>query len=200
VKPTDALVNDAMPEAAEPGPDGRGTSGAAGTVSAHVPDWSREQPRRGEWAPAKALIASVRDYQRHASRRGPLAGCLRRLAVLRHRLWSAVCGAELPLTAELGGGLVLPHPNGIVIHPDVKIGPNCMIFQQVTLGAVRGGVPTLGGHVDIGAGAKVLGAVRIGDHARIGANAVVMCDVPEGATAVGVPAVVIARRGPGDLR
>ena len=72
-----------------------------------------------------------------------------------------------------------------------------MIFQQVTLGALGGGVPTLGGHVDIGAGAKVLGPVRIGDHVRIGANAVVLCDVPDGATAVGVPAVVVAARGTG---
>ena len=68
-----------------------------------------------------------------------------------------------------------------------------MIFQQVTLGSSRGGVPTLGGHVDVGAGAKILGGVRIGHHARIGANAVVLCDVPDGATAVGVPAVVVER-------
>lgn len=181
MKRTEVLTSEALAKALKAEPGGRWGSEAAGTVSAHVPDWSREQRLRGEWAPAKALIASVRDYQRHTARRGLLAGCLRRLAVLRYRLWSVVCGAEVPLTAELGGGLMLPHPNGIVIHPDVKIGPNCMIFQQVTLGALGGGVPTLGGHVDIGAGAKVLGPVRIGDHARIGANAVVLCDVPDGA-------------------
>jgi len=55
-------------------------------------------------------------------------------------------------------------------------------------------VPTIGGQVDIGAGARVLGGVRIGNYARIGANAVVLCDVPEGCTAVGVPARVLPPR------
>jgi serine O-acetyltransferase len=102
-----------------------------------------------------------------------------------------VTGADIPLNCKLGGGLLLPHPNGIVIHPDAEIGPNCLLFQQVTIGANDHGVPSIGGHVDIGAGAKVLGPVTIGHHARIGANAVVMHDVPSGATAVGVPARVI---------
>jgi serine O-acetyltransferase len=104
-----------------------------------------------------------------------------------------VTGADIPLNCKLGGGLLLPHPNGVVIHPDAEIGPNCLLFQQVTLGVGDGGAPRIGGHVDIGAGAKVLGPVRIGDHARIGANAVVVHDVPDGATAVGVPARVIRK-------
>ena len=87
----------------------------------------------------------------------------------------------------------MPHPNGIVIHPDAEIGPNCLLFQQVTIGVGDHGAPRVGGHVDIGAGAKVLGAVTIGRHARIGANAVVIIDVPSGATAVGVPARVIRK-------
>jgi serine O-acetyltransferase len=86
---------------------------------------------------------------------------------------------------------MLPHPNGIVIHPDAEIGPNCLLFQQVTIGANHDGVPRIGGHVDIGAGAKILGPITIGNHARIGANAVVINNVPDGATAVGVPARVI---------
>jgi len=88
----------------------------------------------------------------------------------------------------------MPHPNGIVIHPGVEIGPNCLIFQQVTIGGGEGGTPTIGGHVDIGAGAKIFGAVRIGNHARIGANAVVLSDVPDGRTAVGVPAEIVRQR------
>jgi serine O-acetyltransferase len=88
------------------------------------------------------------------------------------------------LNTQIAGGLRLTHPTGIIIHPDAKIGPNCMIFHQVTLaGAVE-----LGGHVDIGAGAKVLGPLRVGDDARIGANAVVTCDVDAGQTVVGIPA------------
>lgn len=85
----------------------------------------------------------------------------------------------------------MTHPNGIVIHPAAKVGPNCLVFQQVTIGNHRGGVPTIGGHVDIGAGAKIIGGITIGDHALIGVNAVVMSDVPPGGVAVGVPARVI---------
>jgi serine O-acetyltransferase len=113
--------------------------------------------------------------------------------VLEHRFWSAVTGADIPLNSDIGGGLLMPHPNGIVIHPEAKVGVNCLIFQQVTIGqgGRRPGAPRVGGHVDIGAGAKIIGGVTIGDHARIGANALVLCDVPEGATAVGVPARIL---------
>lgn len=89
----------------------------------------------------------------------------------------------------------MPHPNGVVIHPDVRIGPNCLIFQQVTIGS-RSGLsrpPVIGGHVDIGAGAKILGDLSIGDHVCIGANSVVLKDIPAGKSVVGIPAVVIER-------
>ena len=102
-----------------------------------------------------------------------------------------VTGAEISPGTRIGGGLMLPHPNGIVIHPGSVIGPNCLIFQQVTLGVGEGGAPRIGGHVDIGAGAKILGGVSVGDHAKIGANAVVLADVPSFATAVGVPARIV---------
>jgi uncharacterized protein VirK/YbjX len=104
-----------------------------------------------------------------------------------------VTGADIPLNCQIEGGLLLPHPNGIVIHPDAVIGPNCLLFQQTTLGGGLGAAPTLCGHVDVGAGAKILGAVRIGMNSRIGANAVVLSDVPENSTAVGIPARIIFR-------
>ncbi len=161
-------------------------------ISAEVPDWSRERKRPGAWQPSRALLASLRDYQRHERSRAPWAPLGRGMALLRHRAWSIVTGADIPLNAQIGGGLLLPHPNGVVIHPDARIGPNCLLFQQVTIGqGPRPGAPKIGGHVDIGAGAKVLGGVSIGDHAKIGANAVVLIDVPDGATAVGIPARVI---------
>lgn len=162
----------------------------AGT-SAEVPDWSRERKRVFEWAPSRSLLASIRAYQRYAALRSWWTVVPRQLAVVRHRWWSLVTGADIPLNCRLGGGLLIPHPNGIVIHPDVEIGPNCLLFQQVTIGMGNSGVPTIKGHVDIGAGAKILGGVTIGQHAKIGANAVVLCDVPEHATAVGVPAKII---------
>ena len=167
-------------------------------ISATEPDWSRETKRFWAWAPPKSLLASIRAYQRHRGSRNPLRIALRKLATLRHRFWSIVSGADVPLNCRIGGGMAMPHPNGIVIHPQAQIGPNCMLMQQATIGDRGGGVPTLGGHVDVGAGAKVLGAVRVGDHARIGANAVVLQDVPPGATAIGVPArIAFARSSEG---
>jgi serine O-acetyltransferase len=156
-------------------------------VSASLPEWGREAPRRW-WDPSRRLLKSLRRYQ---AARGPFAGLTRRWWVLQHRFWSVVSGADIPLNSQIGGGLMLPHPNGVVVHPHSPIGPNCLFFQQVT---ITGGVE-IGGHVDIGAGAKILGPVRIGDHAKIGANAVVQTDIPAGATAVGVPARIIKAPG-----
>jgi serine O-acetyltransferase len=167
-------------------------AGLEAGVSAEVADWTREQPRRF-WDPGRKLLLAVRRYQHWRRRRGPLPAFLCWWHVMRHRFWSAVTGADIPLTSQIGGGLLSPHPNGIVVHPDARIGVNCLIFQQVTIGTGDArGVPEIAGHVDIGAGARILGRVRIGPHARIGANAVVLADVPAGATAVGVPARQLA--------
>jgi serine O-acetyltransferase len=164
----------------------------ASVVSATNPDWSREKCSRFRWDPPRQLLRAIRLYQRAAQEQGPLSSLRRRLSVLQHRFWSVVSGAEIPLTCQIGGGLLIPHPNGIVIHPDATIGPNCLFFQQVTIGTgPTPGVPQLGGHVDVGAGAKILGGVRIGDHARIGANAVVVTDIPRAATVGGIPARVL---------
>lgn len=170
--------------------------GQHGRPSGEHVDWSREACPPLAWRPARQLLRALRDY-RAARERGGVRGVLEgKVAVLRHRFWSAVSGAEIPLNASrIDGGLLIPHPNGVVIHPEAKIGPNCLIFQQVTIGTGPvPGVPTLGGCVDVGPGAKILGGVTIGDGAIIGANSVVIQDVPAGAVAVGVPAVI--KRGP----
>lgn len=113
-------------------------------------------------------------------------------AVLRHRFWSVVTGADIPLNSlTLPAAFCCRTPISVVIHPDASIGPNCLIFQQVTIGTRGpGGAPTIAGHVDIGAGAKILGPVTIGEHAVIGANAVVLTDVPAHCMAVGIPAKI----------
>ena len=162
--------------------------------SASVPDWGREACARFSWSPSRQLLRSLRDYARAREHSDPISTLQRKWAVLRHRFWSVVTGAEIPLNAaRISGGLMMPHPNGVVIHPEAVLGPNCLVFQQVTIGSgPRPGVPKLGGHVDVGPGAKILGGVTIGDNAIIGANAVVVHDVPAGSVAVGVPAV--ARR------
>ena len=161
-------------------------------TSALVPDWSREFKPMFAWDPSRSLLASLRSHERVANSRHPWHWLVRKFSAIRHRFWSVITGADIPLGCQIGGGLLLPHPNGVVIHPDVVIGPNCLIFQQVTLGVIRGGAPQLGGHVDVGAGAKLLGSITLGDHVRVGANAVVLSNVPAGFTAVGIHARMTA--------
>lgn len=168
-------------------------------VSSSAADWSREYKSFWRWDPGRALLASLRAYEPVARSRRPDRVARRWMAVLRHRFWSAVSGADIQLGTRIGGGLLLPHPNGIVVHPEVTIGVNCLLFQQVTLGTAGRvpGVPQLGGHVDIGAGAKVLGGITLGDDSQVGANSVLLCDLPAGATAVGIPARIIVRKTTG---
>jgi serine O-acetyltransferase len=116
-------------------------------------------------------------------------------------LWSILTQSDIGLDARLGSGLMLPHPNGIVIHEDATIGDDCMIMQQVTVGMIGDGeVPVIGNRVYIGAGAKIIGKVIVGDGARIGANAVVLSDVPPNYTAVGIPARIIAPSAEGETQ
>lgn len=158
-------------------------------ISAIDPDWEREKIDCW-WSPSLQLLKSIRQYQKWRKKSGAIARLLRRVYVIQHRFWSVVTAADIPLNCQIGGGLKLTHPNGVVIHPKASIGVNCLILQQVT---VARGVK-IGGHVDIGAGAKIIRSVSIGNHAKIGANAVVLTDVPEGATAVGIPAKIIMSR------
>jgi serine O-acetyltransferase len=133
-------------------------------------DASRERKGFFEWAPSRSLLASIRAYQRWKPKWYALP--LAKLAVLRHRFWSVVTGADIPLNSRIGLGLLLPHPTGVVIHPNAKIGPDCLILSCVTIGTgPKPGAPVLGVHVDVGTGAKILGGVQIGDHAVIGAGA-----------------------------
>jgi len=104
-------------------------------------------------------------------------------------------GAELPHTIECGPGLRLPHAaRGIILHPDVRLGSGVTLLHRVTIGERHDGdVPVIGDGVFVGAGAVVIGDIKVGNHAQVGAGAVVLCDVPDGCSAVGVPASVTAR-------
>ena len=100
-------------------------------------------------------------------------------------------GANIPIETEFADYPVFPHgPSGVFISQGAKIGKNCVIFQQVTIGSnmlkdSKGfGAPTIGDDVYIGAGARIIGNVRIGNQCRIGANCVVTRDVPDRATVV----------------
>ncbi len=104
-------------------------------------------------------------------------------------------GVEIHPGATIGKGLMIDHGMGVVIGETAVIGDNCTIYQGVTLGGTGKDTgkrhPTIGNNVMIGSGAKVLGPFTVGDNAKIAAGAVVLDTVPEGATAVGVPARMI---------
>lgn len=108
-------------------------------------------------------------------------------------------GIEIHPGAEIGKRFVIDHGNGIVIGETTVIGDDVLIYQNVTLGGTGKDTgkrhPTIGNDVMIGAGAKVLGPFKIGDHSTIAAGAVVLEEIPENSTAVGVPAQVVKRDG-----
>ena len=102
-------------------------------------------------------------------------------------------GIELPCEVVVGDNFVIDHFGGIVVSGYARFGANCRIRNGVVVGlknVEQPVAPIFGDNVDIGAGAKVLGPIRIGNNVRIGANAVVLCDVPDDHVAVGVPAVI----------
>ena len=108
-------------------------------------------------------------------------------------------GVEIHPSARIGTGFFIDHGMGVVIGETAEIGDYVTLFQGVTLGGTgkeRGKRhPTLGNHVVVGAGAKILGGITIGDNVKIGANSVVLKNVPANSTVIGVPARVIKTQG-----
>ena len=108
-------------------------------------------------------------------------------------------GIEIHPAATIGRRLFIDHGTGVVIGETTVIGDDCTLYQGVTLGGTGKDTgkrhPTLGNHVMVGAGAKVLGPITIGDNVRIAAGAVVLSEIPSDSTAVGVPARVVRRKG-----
>ncbi|AOV16865.1 serine O-acetyltransferase [Acidihalobacter aeolianus] len=110
------------------------------------------------------------------------------------RWWT---GIEIHPGAIIGRRFFIDHGMGVVIGETAEIGDDCTLYHGVTLGGTSWEPgkrhPTLGNNVVIGAGAKILGPLRLGDGSRVGSNAVVLKDVPENATAVGIPAHIVRR-------
>ncbi len=124
-------------------------------------------------------------------------GHIRRALAARH-LSLALTGADFVPGCDVGPGLRLSHPNGVVLGKGASVGANCTILQNVTLGERfadgRGPheYPTLESEVTVGAGACILGSVKVGHGSIVGANSVVLSDVPDCSVAVGSPARVIS--------
>ena len=132
-----------------------------------------------------------------------ISSALKRLSIpflprILSQLGKWITGIEIHPCARIGKGLFIDHGMGVVIGETSIIGNNVTLFQGVTLGGTgkeKGKRhPTLGNNVVVGAGAKILGPVKIGDGAMIGAGSVVVKDIPENDIAVGVPAKVISKR------
>lgn len=128
----------------------------------------RRQPRSPLWAPLRTILI-----------------VLRKLVVLATMI-------DIHPDAEIGPGFIIPHGGPIRVHGEAKIGADCALHHMCTIGAgPRPGAARIGDHVFIGCHATIIGSVRIGDGAMIAANSLVICDVPPGATAIGVPAKIL---------
>jgi serine O-acetyltransferase len=155
--------------------------------AAHEHDWTRPGFR------AVAVLRLGRLQMKSSHR--TVRGLVRRLYPPLYRYIRNHYGIELPYTVAWGRRAIIEHQGAVVIHGFAVIGDECTIRQGVTIGNRHltrpYDAPHLGARVNIGAGAAILGAVRIGDDVNIGAGAVVLSDVPAGHTAVGVPAVIV---------
>ncbi|MGM1032031.1 MAG: serine O-acetyltransferase [Bacillota bacterium] len=105
-----------------------------------------------------------------------------------------IYNSSIPYESKIGKGTQFGYGGiGVVIHKKAVIGKNCIISQQVTIGGRSGlpEVPIIGNGVYIGAGAKILGPIKVGNNAKIGANAVIIKDVPDNAVVAGVPGKIL---------
>ncbi len=153
----------------------------------------------GRWSAQGFWVMVVYRFGRW--RYGLRPGLLRKLCsmvyLVLYKFVQIVTGIELPCEVEVGRNFLIDHFGGIVVSGFARFGDNCRIRNGVVVGLARTDdpcAPVIGNNVDIGAGAKVLGRIRVGNNVLIGANAVVTRDVPDDSTAVGVPAVIKPRR------
>jgi serine O-acetyltransferase len=160
-----------------------------GDLRAHHGDWGAQ----GFWA----LLVYRFGRWRYTVRPALLRKLFSVLYRVLYKMVQIVTGIELPCEVPVGANFVIEHSGGIVVSGFARFGDSCRIRNGVVIGLSRVDepcAPQFGDNVDIGAGAKVLGNIRIGNNVFIGANAVVICDVPDNSIAVGVPAVIKPRR------
>jgi len=151
-----------------------------GLLATLAQDW---QANRG-YPKSRVVLVLLRATQHARRGRSPLARPVYLvLAVVYRVVVELVLGIEIPSGTRIGPGLRIRHGVGIVVNPGTVLGSDVMLRQNVTLGnvsATRPACPVVGDGVEFGAGAVVVGGVRIGDGARIGPNVVVRTDVPDG--------------------
>ena len=158
-------------------------------LRAHQGDWGAQ----GFWA----LLVYRFGRWRYGVRPALLRKLFSFIYKLLYKFVQIITGIELPCEVPIGKNFVIEHSGGIVVSGFARFGDNCRIRNGVVVGLSRVSdpcAPQFGNNVDIGAGAKVLGNIRIGNNVLIGANAVVLTDVPDNSIAVGVPAVIKARK------
>jgi serine O-acetyltransferase len=161
-------------------------------------DWvthERDISRPGLWVMVVYRFGRWRYRFKHRIVRAPLSLIYKILKVVSQIL----TGIELPCEAQIGRRFKIEHFSDIIISGDASFGDDVIIRNGVTVGLRHTGIrgaPKIGNRVDIGAGAKILGAITIGDDVAIGANAVVVENVPGNSVAVGVPARIIPRNNP----
>ncbi|MBV1798959.1 serine O-acetyltransferase [Siccirubricoccus sp. G192] len=149
-------------------------------------------PARPGWLEAFTCYAGLQAVLLHRPAHALYRAGLRGLARMVSHTNRFITGIEIHPGARIGRRLFIDHGMGVVVGETAEIGDDVLIYHGVTLGGLSGSPgkrhPTIGDGVAIGAGAQVLGPIRVGDGARIGANAVVVAEVPPGATVVGIPA------------
>lgn len=158
-------------------------------LRAHQGDWGAQ----GFWA----LLIYRFGRWRYGVRPNLLRKLFSFIYKLLYKFVQIITGIELPCEVPIGKNFVIEHSGGIVVSGFASFGDNCRIRNGVVVGLSRVTdpcAPQFGNNVDIGAGAKVLGNIRIGNNVLIGANAVVLTDVPDNCIAVGVPAVIKPRK------
>jgi len=160
-------------------------------MSSFSEDLKRYHRRRFEWYEPSLYVVAWFRFGQWIRRLPAIPAFLLNLVHLPvYMVLTLLTGIHLPRGCRIGPGLRIYHFGGIVLNSEVVIGSNCTLRHNVTVGNRRDehDVPVIGDGVDVGVGAVILGAIRIGNNVKIGANAVVICDVPDGHTAVGNPA------------
>lgn len=160
-----------------------------GDLRAHGGDWAAQ----GFWV----MLVYRFGRWRYSVRPAMLRKVFSLLYKVLYKFVQILTGIELPCEVIVGRNFVIDHFGGIVVSGYAQFGDDCRIRNGVVIGLkniAEPVAPIIGNNVDIGAGAKILGAIKVGNNVVVGANAVVITDVPDNSLAVGIPARIKARR------